>query len=77
MDCIKPQAFITIKNDKSSFQNNSQYILLNPTKNNVGKVNKFILESASKQNSLGVNHNIKDATVWFRKRKETVYIHLI
>lgn len=34
----KEEAFIIIKNHKLNYQNNPQYRLLNPTKNNIGKI---------------------------------------
>lgn len=53
----KQQALITIKNHKDNFLNEPQFRLLNPTKNHIGRISKFLLEKAClyNRNALGNN----------------------
>ena len=39
------QCFITIKDHKENFRTNPKYRLINPTKSEIGKVSKIILEN--------------------------------
>ena len=46
-EVVEKQAFITIKDHKSEFQNKTQCRLLNPTKPMIGKISKQILENVN------------------------------
>ena len=43
----KRQCFVTIKDHKDYFRVNPKYRLLNPTKNELGKISKHILQQVS------------------------------
>lgn len=53
----KQQAFIPDKDDKSNFPNNLQFRLLNPSKRNIDRIKKTILERACNytRNAAAVN----------------------
>lgn len=66
----KQQCFITVKDHKEDFRTNPRYRLLNPTKSNLGKISKNILQKANNQlrNTLGVNQwqNSSQVIDWFK-----------
>ena len=56
IECLaNQQAFITLKDHKEYFNSNPKCRLLNPTKSELGKVSKFILEK--------INKNLKDILI--------------
>lgn len=71
IDCIaKTPAYITLKDHKENFDNNPSCRLINPSKNELGKISKSILERVNKQlmNELNVNQwkNTSDVITWFK-----------
>ena len=54
---VKQQCFVTIKDHKPDFRTNPKYRLLNPTKSELGKLSKHILQTINTelQNKLKVN----------------------
>ena len=65
----KRQAFITLKDHKENFLSNPSCRLLNPTKSELGKVSKNILEKINKiiKDALNLNQwkNTKEVIEWF------------
>ena len=63
------QCFITLKDHKENFQNNPQTRLINPAKNEVGRLSKVILDRINKElkEKLRVNQwkSNKDVIKWF------------
>ena len=61
--------FITLKDHKENFQNNPTTRLINPAKNEVGRISKVILDNINKklQASLGVNQwkSTQNVIKWF------------
>ena len=61
--------FITLKDHKENFQNNPSTRLINPAKNEVGRISKVILDNINKklQERLGVNQwkSTQDVIKWF------------
>ena len=61
--------FITLKDHKENFQNNPTTRLINPAKNEVGRISKVILDNINKklQESLGVNQwkSTQNVIKWF------------
>ena len=53
----KQQCFVTIKDHKPDFRTNPKYRLLNPTKSELGKLSKHILQSINTElrNKIQVN----------------------
>ena len=65
------QAFITVKDHKPDFPNNLKCRLINPTKSNIGKISKQILDRINNdiKDKLNLNQliNTADAIHWFNK----------
>ena len=66
--------FFTLKNHKDNFQNNPTVKLINPTKNEIGRINKVIL---GKIDSILIKHlkvnqwkNTQNLIKWFIKIDE-------
>lgn len=74
LQLYKQKAFITIKDHKYKFENYPQYRLLNPTKNNIGKISENILERVClyTSNAVWVNQwrNTKGDIYWFKGIKK-------
>ena len=71
MECLaKTPAFITLKDHKDNFQSSLHCRLINPSKNELGKVSKSILENINQHlvKLLCVNQwkNSVSATQWFK-----------
>ena len=45
----KEECFITLKDQKPNFENNATARLINPTKNEIGRISKMILEKINKE----------------------------
>ena len=62
--------FITIKDHKDNFQNNPTTRLINPAKNEIGRISKVVLDNINLnlQNALGTNQwkNTNSVIDWFR-----------
>eukprot|EP00111_Clytia_hemisphaerica_P006802 TCONS_00019646-protein len=73
----KNDAFITLKDHKPNFQNNPKTRLLNPAKNELGRISKSILDKINKElkNNLQINQwkNTNEVIQWFKNipQKET------
>ena len=67
----KEECFITLKDHKPQFENNATARLINPAKNEIGRISKVILENINKElrNKLQLKQwNNKTAVInWFRK----------
>ena len=65
------QAYITVKDHKPDFPNNLKCRLINPTKSNIGKISKQILDRINNdiKDKLNLNQliNTADAIHWFNK----------
>ena len=65
----KSEAFITLKDHKPNFQNNPKVRLINPAKNELGRISKAILDKINKKlnASLQVNQwkDTKEVLQWF------------
>ena len=61
------QCFVTIKDHKEDFQNNPKYRLINPTKSELGKVSKDILEN--------INNKIRQASKFNQWQNSSATIH--
>ena len=46
---IKKECFITLKDHKPNFENNATTRLINPAKNEIGRISKMILENINKE----------------------------
>ena len=66
----KQNCFITLKDHKSDFQNNPTVRLLNPAKNELGRISKTILDkiNVNLRNSLHLNQwkNTQEVIDWFK-----------
>ena len=51
------QAFFTVKDHKEDFRTNPKYRLLNPTKSDIGKINKIILDRVNNDLSASTRYN--------------------
>ena len=73
----KNDAFITLKDHKPNFQNNPKTRLINPAKNEMGRISKSILDKINKElkASLQINQwkNTNEVIQWFKNipEKET------
>ena len=67
--------FITLKDHKENFANNPQTRLLNPAKNEIGRISKDILDQINKElrNALQLNQwrNTKDVISWLKEIENT------
>ena len=67
----KEDCFITLKDHKPNFQNNPKVRLINPAKNELGRISKVILDSINKKlrESIEVNHwkNTNTVIEWFKQ----------
>ena len=75
------EAFITIKDHKENFENNPKCRLINPTKQELGKVSKKILEKINSRikeiTKLEQWKNTGEATTWFtnlRQKHSRIFI---
>ena len=63
-------AFITLKDHKPNFQNNPKVRLLNPAKNEIGRISKAILDKTNNvlKTKLGINQwkNTAEVIEWFK-----------
>ena len=77
--------FITLKDHKENFQNNSPVRLINPVKNELGRLSKFTIQAVNKElrHKFNLNQwkNTENIIDWFKsinhsheKRKDTVHI---
>ena len=62
----KNQAFITLKDHKENFINNPKCSLINPTKSDIGRISKQILEK--------INKNIRETSKYHQWRNTSVVI---
>ena len=66
---LRHDAYITVKDHKESFPNNSSFRLINPSKSTIDKVSKSILEQMNKEitSSIHVNQWKRSSAVikWF------------
>ena len=66
----KRQCFVTIKDHKPDFRTNPKYRLLNPTKSELGKLSKHILQTINTElrNKIKVNQwqNSSEVIEWFK-----------
>ena len=66
----KQECFITLKDHKEDYRTNPKYHLLNPTKSQLGKISKQILQKINKtlRSKLNLNHwqNSSKITDWFK-----------
>ena len=69
----KRQYFVTIKDHKDNFRVNRKYRLLNPTKSELGKISKHILQQIriNIRTALNVNQwqNTSEVIKWFKNIK--------
>ena len=67
----KNECFITLKEDKPNFKNNPKVRLINPAKNEIGRISKNILDKINhqSQNSLRINQwkDTNEVIEWFLK----------
>ena len=74
IECLaKQNAFITIKDHKPNFENNTKCRLINPAKSEIGKISKKLLENINKtvRNATQVKqwHKSEDTIEWFKNLK--------
>ena len=74
VECLaKQSAFITIKDHKPNFENNTKCRLINPAKSEIGKISKKLLENINKtvRNATQVKqwHKSEDTIEWFKNIK--------
>ena len=66
--------FITPKNHKENFHNNSSVRLINPAKNELGRLSKFIIQAMNKELrhkfNLNLLKNTEDVIDWFNSINE-------
>ena len=66
----KQECFTTLKNHKEDYMTNPKYRLLNPTKSQLGKISKQILQKINKtlRSKLNLNQwqNSSEAIDWFK-----------
>ena len=71
---IEKPAFITIKDHKENFENNMKCRLINPTKTEIGRVSKYILDRINtdirSKCKLNQWKNTKDAINWFSQLRQ-------
>ena len=71
---IEKPAFITIKDHKENFENNMKCRLINPTKTEIGRVRKYILERINtdirSKCKLNQWKNTKDVINWFSQLRQ-------
>ena len=71
---IEKPAFITIKDHKENFENNMKCRLINPTKTEIGRVSKYILERINtdirSKCKLNQWKNTKDVINWFSQLRQ-------
>ena len=64
------EAFISVKDHKEGFPNSPSFTLINPSKSEIGKISKYILDKINKSllNNTKVNQwkNTSDAISWFK-----------
>ena len=69
----KQQCFVTIKDYKDNFRVKPKYRLLNPTKSELGKISKHILQQISTNIRTAINldqyQNISEVIKWFQNIK--------
>ena len=78
----KEECFITLKDRKPNFVNNETARLINPAKNEIGRISKVILESINKElrNKLQIQqrNNTTVGINWFKKiEKKSKYKFMI
>ena len=66
--------FITLKDHKENFQNNPLVRLINPARNELGRLSKFIIQAMNKELrhkfSLNQLKNTEDVIDWFKRINE-------
>ena len=66
--------FITLKDHKENFQNNPSVRLINPAKNELGRLSKFIIQAINKElrHKFNLNQwkNTEDVIDWFNSINE-------
>ena len=66
--------FTTLKDHKENFQNNPSVRLINPAKNELGRLRKFIIQAMNKElrHKFNLNQwkNTEDAVDWFKRINE-------
>ena len=66
--------FIMLKDHKENFQNNPSLWLINPAKNELGRLSKFIIQTMNKElrHNFNLNQwkNTEDAIDWFKNINE-------
>jgi hypothetical protein len=77
----KRDAFITLKDHKPNFQNNPACRLINPTKSELGKVSKQILEkvitNTRAKNTLNLWKNTHEVLQWFKSLEKDTNMSFI
>ena len=63
-------SFITIKDHKGNFDNQSTVRLINPAKNELGRISKLILDKISKKFDLSHWKSTDVVADWFKQIKE-------
>ena len=70
----KDNCFITLRDHKPNFQNNPKTKLINPAKNEIGRISKFILDKINHtlRNKTKVNQwkETNEVIAWFSKISE-------
>ena len=66
--------FITLKDHRENFQNNPSVRLINPAKNELGRLSKFIIQAVNQElrHKLNMNQwkNTEDVIDWFKSIKD-------
>ena len=66
----KQECFVTLKNHREDYRTNPKYCLLNPTKSQLGKISKQILQKINKtlRSKLNLNQwqNSREVIEWFK-----------
>ena len=66
--------FITLKDHKENFQNNPSVRLINPAKNELGRLSKFVIQAMNKElrHKFNLNQwkNTEDVIDWFKRINE-------
>ena len=69
----KKEAFVTIKDHKVNFKNNTKCRLINPTKSEIGKISKQKLQAITRELKIKLNLNqwinTSDVLEWFKSLK--------
>ena len=72
---VEGNSFITIKNHKENFDNHATVRLINPAKNELGRISKLILDKINKKISqkfeLNQWKNTDTVIDWFNQKKKT------